>query len=30
MVETVVHIVRRYSPGELSREVQILLESLFE
>jgi predicted nucleotidyltransferase len=23
-------IVRRYSPGELSREVQILLESLFE
>ena len=25
-----VDIVRRYSPGELSREVQILLESLFE
>lgn len=23
-------IVRRYSPGDLSREVQILLESLFE
>ena len=23
-------IVRRYSPGELPREVQILLESLFE
>lgn len=23
-------IVRKYSPGELSREVQILLESLFE
>jgi hypothetical protein len=23
-------VVRRYSPGELSREVQILLESLFE
>jgi hypothetical protein len=23
-------VMRRYSPGELSREVQILLESLFE